>query len=45
MARTGVKSGDKSLKYKDGSEKDSKEARKKSDDRNANENFEFALPP
>jgi len=45
MARTGVKSGDKSLEYEDGGEKDSKEAHKKSDDRNANENLEFVLPP
>jgi hypothetical protein len=45
MSRSGVKSGDKSLEYEDGGEKDSKKACKKSDDGNANENLELAFPP
>lgn len=45
MTRSGVKSGDKSFEYEDGGEKDSKKARKKSDDGNANKNLELAFPP
>lgn len=45
MARTGIKSGDKSLEYEDDGEKDSKKARKESDDGNAKENLELAFPP
>jgi hypothetical protein len=45
VARTGVKGGNKSLEYEDGGEEDSKDARKESNDGNANESLQFALPP
>ena len=42
---TGVKGGDERLEYEDGGEKDGKNARKESNDRNAKKDFKFALPP
>jgi hypothetical protein len=45
VTRTGVKGGDESLEYEDDGEKDGKDARKENNDRNAEEDLKFALPP
>ena len=45
VARTGVKSGDKGLEYKDGGEKEGEETRKKGNDGDTKKNLEFAFPP
>jgi hypothetical protein len=45
VTRTGVKGGDKSLEYEDGGEEDGKDARKENNDRDANKDLKFALPP
>jgi hypothetical protein len=45
VARTSVKSGDKSLEYEDGGEKEGKETRKNGNDGDTNKHLEFAFPP
>jgi hypothetical protein len=45
VTRTGVKGGDESLEYEDGGEEDGKDARKENNDRNANKDLKFTLPP
>jgi hypothetical protein len=45
VTRTGVKRGDESLEYEDGGEEDGKDACKENNNRDADKDLKFTLPP